>query len=588
MVATDKIYVDGSPPAYDASDANGMNNENKNLITSSGQTPNVADNLQTSKAIAIYSSKGDFYQEAGGSAANIYVLEGSDLQNQVFQLKDGMRIRFKVTNQNTGASTVDVNGLGVRNIFYGGSALLSGMLALNDFANLVFDETNDRFNLTYVLESSLLFTDKISGSVGIGTTSPGIVAGFPTTLTVSTLSAEQASSIEIQGNRTTNSPLADLKFINNAVQAGLIRSVRSGSNDSGDLSFSTTIGGVGTEVMFMTKGGNVGIGTSSPAIIGGFTRVVTVSTLGAGEATSLELQGNKTTDNPITDIKFINNGVQVAGIQTIRSGANNSGEMSFTTVNAGSSVENIRMEKSGDVRPGTDGTQDIGTASFRWQDVWATNGTIQTSDKRQKTSVKDSSLGLDFINALRAVEYKFKDYVQKEVVEEVVTTVQKTEKVMEKVTQYDFKEIKGKMIRKEKIVEKEVEQKVFVDHPVFDEKGDPVMVLKYPEKFIINPDGEKIVFKEAVYEQDIYKEPVMIEITETIVRKPSAEHKFNRTHYGLVAQEVETLLDSIGLTTKEFAPLIYDSESDIYGFRYTEMVGILIKAVQELAAKVNT
>lgn len=59
--------------------------------------------------------------------------------------------------------------------------------------------------------------------------------------------------------------------------------------------------------------------------------------------------------------------------------------------------------------PGTDNLTDIGTSSYRWVDIYATNGTIQTSDVALKKDITNTSLGLDFINSLRPVEYKWKD-----------------------------------------------------------------------------------------------------------------------------------------------------------------------------------
>ena len=62
-----------------------------------------------------------------------------------------------------------------------------------------------------------------------------------------------------------------------------------------------------------------------------------------------------------------------------------------------------------------------------------------------------------------------------------------------------------------------------------------------------------------------------------------------RTHYGLVAQDVETVITDLGKTTTQFAPLIKDTLDDgteRYGLRYVEFVAPLIKAIQELSAKV--
>ena len=59
--------------------------------------------------------------------------------------------------------------------------------------------------------------------------------------------------------------------------------------------------------------------------------------------------------------------------------------------------------------PYVDNYNDLGTSGRRWDDVYATNGTIQTSDVNLKKDIIDATLGLDFINALRPVEYKWKE-----------------------------------------------------------------------------------------------------------------------------------------------------------------------------------
>ena len=63
----------------------------------------------------------------------------------------------------------------------------------------------------------------------------------------------------------------------------------------------------------------------------------------------------------------------------------------------------------GNLLPFTDNTYDIGSLTKRFDDVYATNGTIQTSDVNQKTEIHTSDLGLTFVNSLRPVSYKFKD-----------------------------------------------------------------------------------------------------------------------------------------------------------------------------------
>ena len=125
-----------------------------------------------------------------------------------------------------------------------------------------------------------------------------------------------------------------------------------------------------------------------------------------------------------------------------------------------------------------DDAVDLGNSSGRFDDIFATNGTVQTSDQNEKNTIADSDLGLDFVNRLAPKSYIFK----------------------------------GK----------------------------------------------------------------------------------TRTHYGLIAQDVETVLSDINKETSEFAGFIKEDISENqdgsqyrYGLRYTEFVGILIKALQEADDKID-
>ena len=67
--------------------------------------------------------------------------------------------------------------------------------------------------------------------------------------------------------------------------------------------------------------------------------------------------------------------------------------------------------------PADDDDLDLGWSgggeNNRWDNVYATNGTIQTSDKREKTNITPTLLGLDFINDLNPVSYKWKKKPQR-------------------------------------------------------------------------------------------------------------------------------------------------------------------------------
>ena len=168
--------------------------------------------------------------------------------------------------------------------------------------------------------------------------------------------------------------------------------------------------------------------------------------------------------------------------------------------NAGGGGDTVEVWGGANFLPATNDAIDLGENSHKWDDIYATNGSIQTSDQNNKDNIVTSDLGLTFVNKLSPKSYKFK----------------------------------GK----------------------------------------------------------------------------------TRTHYGLIAQDVETVLSDISKPTSGFGGFIktdvadqkYDERDQAhdripsgkaigdvkiaahteYGLRYTEFVGPLIKAVQELSAEVET
>ena len=78
-------------------------------------------------------------------------------------------------------------------------------------------------------------------------------------------------------------------------------------------------------------------------------------------------------------------------------------------------IEDVGVSELGfdaTLRPITDDENDLGEPSFRWRDVYATNGTINTSDARVKTAVEDSPYGLDEVMQMRPVRYEWIDRPQ--------------------------------------------------------------------------------------------------------------------------------------------------------------------------------
>lgn len=61
------------------------------------------------------------------------------------------------------------------------------------------------------------------------------------------------------------------------------------------------------------------------------------------------------------------------------------------------------------VSPVADNLTSLGNSARRWKDIYAVNGTINTSDETQKNSVEDTPLGLAFVRALRPIRFRFTD-----------------------------------------------------------------------------------------------------------------------------------------------------------------------------------
>jgi len=116
----------------------------------------------------------------------------------------------------------------------------------------------------------------------------------------------------------------------------------------------------------------------------------------------------------------------------VENAVNNSYGMAIYTTSVGTQAERARIDSSGALLvgttssgysgplswlggtsstarflPKTDNTGYIGENTYRWQAIYAVNGTIQTSDGREKNTIEDSNLGLDFVKALRPVSYKW-------------------------------------------------------------------------------------------------------------------------------------------------------------------------------------
>lgn len=83
------------------------------------------------------------------------------------------------------------------------------------------------------------------------------------------------------------------------------------------------------------------------------------------------------------------------------------------------------------ILPAADASYNLGSSGLRMNTIYASVGTINTSDRNLKENITDCTLGLDFVNKLKPVKYKWKDrtyeekYYDEEAKEEKTRTIEK-------------------------------------------------------------------------------------------------------------------------------------------------------------------
>ena len=156
--------------------------------------------------------------------------------------------------------------------------------------------------------------------------------------------------------------------------------------------------------------------------------------------------------------------------------------------------------------------------------VFSQNAIQLRSDIRDKADVRPTSLGLDFIKALKPVDYR-----------------------------WDVREFY---------------RTVMPSPPVFLAEA--------------SSEGEQIAYKSAMVAYEIaIKEWQESSKTENL--KPDGTKKRSRFHHGLIAQDVEELIRSSGQDFGGFQDHKRSGGQDVLSVGYSELIAPLIKAIQELA-----
>jgi hypothetical protein len=256
------------------------------------------------------------------------------------------------------------------------------------------------------------FTVQSTGNVGIGTDSPAAVLevkGSP----VAT-GDTRYELILSEDNTASTGRGGGLAFARQGVIYGGIKTIQDTSSDSNaSMYFQTVTGGSNTTKMKLDSSGNVGIGETSP------DRKLHVNSGNTNECALFE-----STDTEVTiELKDTTGTAAIKSRNDFRFTAGGSERMRISasgrllvggSTDRGGNICVGGTSTTARVIPQSDNVGYVGEATFRWQAIYAVNGSIQTSDEREKTEIKETTLGLDFIKDLKPVSYKWIDGEQQD------------------------------------------------------------------------------------------------------------------------------------------------------------------------------
>jgi len=167
--------------------------------------------------------------------------------------------------------------------------------------------------------------------------------------------------------------------------------------------------------LLVDKNGQVGVGTSAPVA----SLDVNTANMGFNNNGNLYVH---TTEPQAADVGGMiglggmgdgtanSSFATISGRKETGTSGNWRGYLQFSTSDSGTTkFERMRINSDGNVLPGADKTYDFGSSSLRWQNIFASNGTIQTSDARLKEILPNVNLGLDFIRELKPIAYNWKN-----------------------------------------------------------------------------------------------------------------------------------------------------------------------------------
>ena len=217
--------------------------------------------------------------------------------------------------------------------------------------------------------STKVAVDRDSGNVGIGTSSPTAKA---------TIEDADFARLDLNLSNSTGTSITDVRGLVEGTEKWRIGKTTSASDDF-------TIGVGGSEAMRIDSSGNLLVGKTATGTDDG----VQIEPVGAislnRDSSTLLYLNRKTSDGTIVD--FRRDGATVGSIgTTYQSGVRYMHIAGASTGIGFYSGGIFPCDNSGTF---ADNSKDLGSTSVRFDDIHATNGTIQTSDRNEKQGIRE-------------------------------------------------------------------------------------------------------------------------------------------------------------------------------------------------------
>ena len=273
----------------------------------------------------------------------------------------------------------------------------------------------------YVIKNSLQHTINVKTStqvtpleIPVGKTNAIYLNGataLPTISTLDSLTLSTALPVSSGGTGLVSAEAGGVMVMNSAGTAFTIASAGPTGNvltSDGDKFISSSFQSAALSNVVRTNvGGYAAAGNTQPTVANGGmqsiqsyllsqdTTYIGFDAVGAFNAARRET-GITATQNDSANVNQCN-------LHVFKSGEPNNAITPLAVRNDGGNAD-VLVTTS--VVPFVDNTNDLGSSSKRFNDVFAANGVTTSSDRRLKNSITDSELGLDFINQLQPRRYK--------------------------------------------------------------------------------------------------------------------------------------------------------------------------------------